>query len=185
MTLFLDNLILPNAMKEMGKQFRKFYSIYKKNPEEGIEFLKGLAIENPILHTPVGLLLFKMKAYVEAEMAFRKALANDRFDFVATYFLGQTLERMNKDISEAFSFYEMAFYIFPWDIDIKESYYKLKHSLKKSAASEEEVQVSAAQEKEEAEEVKSNIIEELFKKASFDESKIGEIFGNLDHPEEK
>ncbi len=116
---------------------KRFYSLYKKDPEAAIDFLRSLAPENPMLHTVIGLLLFKRQALVEAELEFRKALANDRFDFVAAYFLGYTLEVSKKDIEEAFSLYEIAYYIFPWDPDIKESYFKLKHALQRRSKTEE------------------------------------------------
>ncbi len=137
LTLFLGDLILTHAMKGIKKHLKRFYSLYKKDPEAAIDFLRSLAPENPMLHTVIGLLLFKRQALVEAELEFRKALANDRFDFVAAYFLGYTLEVSKKDIEEAFSLYEIAYYIFPWDPDIKESYFKLKHALQRRNKAEE------------------------------------------------
>ncbi len=146
--------------------------MYKKDPEAAIDFLRSLAPENPMLHTVIGLLLFKRQALVEAELEFRKALANDRFDFVAAYFLGYTLEVSKKDLEEAFSLYEIAYYIFPWDPDIKESYFKLKHALQRR---------NKAEKSEENEEIvipPTATPEEGVPKSA--EAALKELFDNLD-----
>ncbi len=105
--------------------------MFPRDPDAAIEFLKSAAIENPLFYTPLGIYFYKKGLYIEADMLFRKALSNDKFDFVAAYYLAKSLEALNdrEKLTEALSMYERAFFIFPWDEDIQNNYYHLKNEL--------------------------------------------------------
>ena len=148
----MHDLILTLAMKAINKQLKKFYTMYSKDQDSALEYLRSLALDNPFLYTPLGIFFYRRKILIEAEMMFRKAISHDKFDFVAYYFLGKTLEELDKS-DEAFSMYEMAFMIFPWDVDIQEDYYRMKQ---KASAKETEEQEESKDEEQESQ------IKELF-----------------------
>ncbi|GEM_PF-5167105 len=147
----MHNLILTSAMKGINKQLKKFYLMYSRDQDAALEYLRSLALDNPFLYTPLGIFFYRRSIFIEAEMMFRKAISHDKFDFVAYYFLGKTLEELNKP-DEAFSMYEMAFAIFPWDIDIQQDYYRMRQ--KSSIKETEEQKAEAKGEKEDIEKIK-------------------------------
>ncbi len=108
-------------MKDTTKVLKRFMDLYPDDLDGVIELLKVAANMNPEFYPLLSLMLYKKGLNMEAETALKATLRSDPFDFVSAYLLGRIYEERGK-MDEAAAYFERAYYIFPWQPEIREAF---------------------------------------------------------------